>query len=54
MPKPVKKVSYMKTSRAELRIHFHGKHMELTIVLPSNMEAQLTRRLTSEKRHPVK
>ena len=50
MAKEQKKVSHMKTSRAEVRIRFRGKRMEITIVLPSDMEAQLTRRLTSPKR----
>lgn len=52
MAKSTKKVSHMKTSRAELQIQFRGKRMEIRIKLPAEMEAQLTRRLISSKRHP--
>jgi hypothetical protein len=47
-----KKVSYMKTKNAEVKIHFRGKHMELTVVLPTAMEKQLAYRLASPKRFP--
>ena len=48
------KVSHMKTKNAEVRIHFHGRRMELTIVIPANIEKQLTKRLNSPKRFPPK
>jgi len=54
MAKKSKRVSYMKTGKAEVRIHFHGKRMELTIALPREIEKQLTKRLTSPKRFGAK
>ncbi len=47
-----KKVSYMKTHKAEVKVHFRGKRMELTIVIPPELEARLAYRLTSPARHP--
>jgi len=49
-----KKVSYMKTAKAEVKLHFRGKRIELTVVLPPEMERQLTNRLLSPKRQGVR
>lgn len=50
MPVKKKKVSHMKTAKAEVKLHFRGKRIELTVVLPPDMEKQLTKRLLSPKR----
>jgi hypothetical protein len=47
-----KRVDHMKTNKAEVRVHFRGKRMELTVVLPPDMEKQLAYRLASPKRFP--
>jgi hypothetical protein len=49
-----KRVSHIKTARAKVRIHFRGKHMELVVVLPREIEKQLATRLNREKRFPPK
>jgi len=50
MARKTKRVSHMKTAEAKVKIHLRGKRMELTIVLPHDMEQQLTKRLNSPKR----
>jgi hypothetical protein len=52
MPKSKKKVSHMKTGLAEVRLHFKGKRILLTVVLPADLERRLARRLRSPKRFP--
>jgi hypothetical protein len=39
------KVKHMKTGKAELKLHFKGKRLELRIVIPPEMEKILARRL---------
>lgn len=39
------KTPYMKTAKAEVRLHFNGKQMELTVALPKDMGRILARRL---------
>jgi hypothetical protein len=43
MPKQ-KKVPHMKTANAEVKLHFRGKRIVLTVVLPRDMERILARR----------
>jgi hypothetical protein len=54
MARTAKKVSHMKAGKAEVKIHFYGKRLELTIVIPREIEKQLTKRLNSKKRWPPK
>ncbi len=46
------KLNYMKTDKAKVKVHFRGKHMELTVILPPEMEKRLAFRLASPKRFP--
>ncbi len=50
MPRSKKRVSHMKTAKAEVRLHFKGKRIVLTVILPADMEKQLSKRLLSPKR----
>jgi len=47
-----KRVSHLKTAKAEVKVHFRGKRMELIIVLPAVIEKQLAFRLASPRRFP--
>jgi len=47
-----KRVSHLKTAKAEVKVHFRGKRMELIIVLPAEIEKQLAFRLAGPKRFP--
>jgi hypothetical protein len=46
MAKRSKKVSYLQTANAEVRVHFRGKQLELTVSLPVDISRQLAKRLS--------
>jgi hypothetical protein len=47
-----KKVPHIKTKKAEVSIQFHGRAMEITILLRPTLTKQLAFRLASQRRYP--
>jgi len=47
-----KRASHIKTKKAEVSIQFHGKAMEITILLRPELTKQLAFRLASPTRYP--
>lgn len=47
-----KRVPHIKTKEVEVSVQFHGKAMEIKILLRPPLARQLAFRLASPKRHP--
>ena len=45
MPKRKKKVRHLKAGQADVKLQFRGNRIELTVVIPADMERRLARRL---------